>query len=435
MKAKHFIFLSILFVVFLLAPLLYLPHSGVHESISRKSLAIGLALYWLILTPILASVINLKKHWREITIALFAVVFSLSLIELGLGQFELFPEKTLMNFYGVASREYHHGYPPNKKMYKGLVDGKKIVVKTNQDGLRSSYTRDVFSRYKNRVVIIGDSFTFGVGVRQDATFPALVETHLRNHLGRADVAVLNAGIISFSPFLEHLLLTGRLLFYAPTTVLLFLDATDIGDDYIYQEQARYDHGRIYFDVPREHEEAYYGTVVHVLSSYLSLPVTLIRGPKLNPAPKFDYYNFRINIEGIVESNRFFIYRHPLASTRSYFQNTESSIQKIAQACKSSGARFVLIVAPRFHHWNQNECPKNWENDPYSLNEPFQFEYFKFFHEVADQQDFPTLDLLPAFKKTKEFPLVFENDPHWNEKGHAFVARIITDYVLENHMVE
>ena len=150
--------------------------------------------------------------------------------------------------------------------------------------------------------------------------------------------------------------------------------------------------------------------------------------------KYDYYKFELNIDGGVERNRFFIYRHPLERTRPYFLNTLEHINRIAAAAAESEARFALVIAPRFHHWNPKECPENWEEDAYSLNEPYQHEYFTFFEERGSQLTYDVFNLLPAFQKTREFPLVFENDPHWNEAGHTFVAKLLADYLIEKQLI-
>jgi hypothetical protein len=95
---------------------------------------------------------------------------------------------------------------------------------------------------------------------------------------------------------------------------------------------------------------------------------------------------------------------------------------------------VLVVVPRYHHWSKSECPDNWERGAYQEDEPFQFEYFRFFEQAAAGEPFPIFDLLPAFKATREFPLVFRNDPHWNARGHDFVAQRLEDYLVGQHLV-
>ena len=133
-------------------------------------------------------------------------------------------------------------------------------------------------------------------------------------------------------------------------------------------------------------------------------------------------------------NRRYIFRYPLEKTEKYFKNTLDNIKSIATSANTIGANFVLVIVPRFQHWNPDECPKNAEADKYSLNEPFQFEYFKFFEARKGKVDFDIYNLLPAFKNTKEFPLILENDPHWNENGHAFVAKTMVDYLIQQNFM-
>ena len=52
-----------------------------------------------------------------------------------------------------------------------------------------------------RVLALGDSFTFGLGVANDRTWPALLESRLRARLGPG-VQVVNAGTISYGVFQE-----------------------------------------------------------------------------------------------------------------------------------------------------------------------------------------------------------------------------------------
>ena len=77
---------------------------------------------------------------------------------------------------------------------------------------------------------------------------------------------------------------------------------------------------------------------------------------------------------------------------------------------ASGGEFLLIVTPRFHHWNTAECPENAEADHYALDEPYQYEYFRFFEEEQTEAGFEIVSLLPAFQKTDRYPLVLRDDP-------------------------
>jgi hypothetical protein len=408
---------------------------------SRGRMEVTLALNSLLLYSLLgllavAVITSWRKRWKEYVLSLVSICVALFVAEGALRMFGV--HAAMRPLKNLPSSRYHHTYPPNQKMYQGVFEGNPVVVQTNEDGLRTHYTRAEFRRYQDRVITMGDSFTFGFGVRQEAAFPERLEALLRKAVSSDNLAVLNAGVIAYSPVLEELQFDGLLREYHPTLVLLFLDATDIGDDIIFTGLGRPEGRTLRF--PDTGGEGYYGAVYQLASKAigkpLSYPLDKLRLALGVPAetPRFDYYRFELKIDDVVERNRFFIYRHPLSKTEPYFRATLDHIASIAADAHNVGARFVLVVTPRFHHWNPKESPDNWESWAYTRDEPFQYEYFRFFDERKAEVDFPILNLLPAFQKTDRFPLVFKGDPHWNKNGHAFVAETIAQYLLKESLI-
>ncbi len=134
----------------------------------------------------------------------------------------------------------------------------------------------------------------------------------------------------------------------------------------------------------------------------------------------------LEINGAVETERFFVDRHPLQVTRSYFDASWENIKRIEEKCREIGARFIQVVSPRFHHWNPKECPHNWEAFAYGLDEPHQDTIFDCFDEQATTASSPVHTMLKEFQATRESPLVFETDLHWNWRGHRFVAERLVE---------
>ena len=87
------------------------------------------------------------------------------------------------------------------------------------------------------------------------------------------------------------------------------------------------------------------------------------------------------------------------------------------------------------HWSDLECSENWESYEYGDDEPYEFAYLDFFESAEHEADLRIHSLLPAFKATDEYPLVFQDDPHWNPAGHRFVAAVVANYVLAEGLVK
>lgn len=389
-------------------------------------LGIALLVFWV--------VTSFGRHRSQILLAFGGVAVALLGAELGLRYFHPAGAKMLYKF--IYSPEFHHANLRGKELiFEAMplapsnLEKEGGSVFTNEIGLRSLHTREAFINYPRRVVLLGDSFTFGLYVPQSNAFPQVLEKRWQERLGNQAVAVLNAGVVSYSPFLERLLYEKELAAWQPQVVLLVLDATDVADDIQYARQARQGpNGEIFFPQKGFLKLLAAGdswTDHCALCQRFFLPFSFLKGflfhPVVMSTETIGPSAIRIEVDGQEESNNFFIYRHPLATTGPYFEAMLANIRAIADLVHHDGGQFLLVVPPRFQHWNLKECPNNWEGGQYRLDEPYQNEMFRFFEEKRSSVDFPILNLLPAFKATREFPLVFEDDPHWNSAGHRFVA--------------
>jgi hypothetical protein len=400
--------------------------------IDRLSAIGSLSLYWSLLLIVLWIIPIGFRYWKHSVLLIASSVISLACAEVAARI--LVPGSTSVRMMsgGLPSPELHHMLPPNARMYVGEFEGKHVFLDTNEHGLRTEYSMQAFLRHRERVIVLGDSFAFGLGVTHDDAFAKRLEGTLRQAAGHDDVAVLNAGIISYSPFLERLLLERRLVEYRPTFVLLLLDATDIGDDHRYMSEAIQKDGTTVFALRHESPTPYRGALFELSRPYhhrfltaVKYPVDALRAVWTDGATtttsSYDYYEFTLKVGDTLEDNRFFIYRHPLEKTRRFFDQTLRNVDETARLAQSIGAGFALVVTPRFHHWNPREAPENWEAYKYKLNEPHQFEYFRYFDEASAGRNYPIINLLPDFQATDKYPLVFHHDPHWNANGHAFAA--------------
>jgi hypothetical protein len=388
--------------------------------------------YWALFVLAVLLIVGMVRRRREMALACVSVLLLLALAEVALRVARI--ERAMKPYAGLSSSRFHHVNEPNAETFMGVYDGHPVVIRTNEDGLRTDLSREEFLSHRERVLVMGDSFVWGMGVRQENMLTEVMQSRLRERTGD-DVGVLAGAAISYSPLLLRQLYRSLYRHYRPTKVLLVLDASDIGDDLQYARENVGGDAELRFDFPDEKPKRF-----HLAIHQLARPVfdwighnlmypyyTFIHSGTFN----YDYYDFELRIGEMVEKNRFFIYRHPLDDTRVYFESTLSIVSDIAREAAADGASFALVVAPRHHHWSDRECPENWEIKQYKYtpDDPYEFEYLRFFREAASRVDYDVVDLSPAFERTDRYPLVFVNDPHWNDDGHDFVAGLLADYLL------
>ena len=413
----------------------------------RRWVLVGLLIYWLVLVGLVVVRIR-HGSWamflrrRRMHLILLAISGLFGLVAIEIAMRVVFPGSHLPTFTLLRCPEFHHRNPSSTDTYWGRLDGRTIVLHSNADGLRTRYSRDEFNKYKTRIAILGDSFAYGLGVREDEALPSVLQELLRAEDDHRELAVLNAAVISYSPLLARNLFDRVIKEYRPTLTILALDLSDIGDDYNYEQELAHDgEDDIRFDAPDQEMKHEWlaglalRRVVGLFGVWVRAPIAPIIDWFRDPQPPYDYNAVDLDIRGVKETNRFFVLRHPLADTEPYFRASWGHIQRLANRAAQIGSDFLLVVTPRFHHWSDRECPDNWESFAYALDEPYEYEYFHFFEQVGREAGFPVFDLLPAFRETTRFPLVFNQDPHWNADGHRFVAEILAEHLIAEGLVD
>ena len=404
----------------------------------RSALVLNALLYWALAAAAVAALCNPRAVFAFVRghagrLAMLGVSLAVSLFVA-----EKVAEQIVARTHGwrlEPSTPYHHRNPASVR----VRDNTGSVVTTNADGFRTHWTREAFGRHRRRVALVGDSFTFGLGVNDDETVPVQLERILRDRLGTEDLAVLNAGTISWSPLTQRRAFRELVVPYRPTLTLLLLDATDIGDDYHYGLSvvpgSNPESPDFVIDEDEYRRPPALATLAEPVLGYLRAPGIVLQRFRGEPLRSAGYYQFELPIGGTIETNRWFILRHPLELTRPFFETTLSYIRQMARDAEAAGSDFLLVVTPRYFQWNDQECPDDWSLDQRGRDEPHEMAYFDFFDEAAGRESFPILSLLPAFQATDRFPLVLRNDAHWNPDGNLFVAETLADEIVERGLVD
>jgi hypothetical protein len=414
----------------------------------RQLVLVGL-IYWFVPILALRLIVEWRRLWKKAMMAaVLTTVVTVSILEIAGCIF--WPERTYLTLReaGLASRRFHHVLPPNKQLISDTLNRGRIVIETNEDGLRTHHDRGEFRRLDLRVVMLGDSYVFSETLPAEKGIPGRLEDMLSAAVPDRSVGVLGAGLMSYSPVIERQVLADVAVHYQPQVTIVCLDVTDIGDDHKYTNESTGPPGDLHFSYPRFLTEPSPRpwldpmTLQVLRASRLGYPFEWLfsgggegwTGPA---GRRHKYYKFEVRIGDTLERNRFFILRHPIDDTRVYFENTFAHLQAMRDLCRRSGSKFFLVLLPRPFHWSREEARDDWErlNGYYTGEEPHRNVFLEFFEERGRQEGMNVLNLQPVFQASGVFPLCFANDAHYNENGCQVAAAGILEYLRKHGFVE
>tara|TARA_B100000029_G_scaffold411086_1_gene413289 strand:+ start:302 stop:1450 length:1149 start_codon:yes stop_codon:yes gene_type:complete len=140
-------------------------------------------------------------------------------------------------YWRIKSEIYHHDILPNTNVYESWGNAKYKLV-TNSLGFRDFQNKTVkkTTSLKKRLILIGDSFTEGVGLKYQDSLAGQITSYLKK---KKEYEVLNLGVGSYSPT-NYYYKTKNFMErgYEFDKAIVFLDVTDMIDEikYSYNEK-------------------------------------------------------------------------------------------------------------------------------------------------------------------------------------------------------
>ena len=292
-----------------------------------------------------------------------------------------------------------------------------------------------------RIAILGDSFTFGVGVNAQETFPFVLEELLnKTRSGGLTYEVYNFGVNSFSPVLEYILLKEEVIKYKPDLVILMLDECDVQDDYFYEPRIVYDkNGEITGCDPtkRNGKTDFYALLLKHSNFMNTLDQKLVESFRKMKAIGLKRY-FSNKIRGIrnktdiltvrnrdnIYFDRFLMFREDkdMGIVMKHWQRTERYIALMNDFLKKRNIPFVMAIYPYGHQVSEDQWAKGrsyWAFDEGRVYYP-QWG-FSVIEEFAGNQDITLINLYERFRNRKYEPLYYDNDGHWTAEGQKITA--------------
>ncbi len=251
-----------------------------------------------------------------------------------------------------------------------------VQVTTNGDGLRDGdYSFDKNAGSK-RILMLGDSVTFGWGASQDKTFSKILENEFRRN-GKS-VDVINTGVGNYNTSMEVEYFFEKGFKYKPDIVILNYFINDAEPTPAYKTNFLERNSKVYVFF----------------------------------AGRYDVFLRRL---GIINKPGWEQYYSSLYSpeNKNGLDAVSSSIRKLSEYCNNNNIKLIVVNIPELRVLN-----------PY----PFPFAD-KFLSDICNQLKIPSLSLLPYLSKyTPESLWVTKPDPHPSELAHEVIGKAIFKYV-------
>lgn len=303
-----------------------------------------------------------------------------------------------------------------KENYRGVhkTPEFKVKVETNSDGLRDYEHPFKKEEGSYRILVIGDSFTFGEGVEMEESYPKVMEKLLNERgLGKR-MEVLNASAFSWGPSEEYLYLKHYGSRYKPDMVILGYNVnSDIW-------QSRYglfdaDNDRL-ISTGTENANKRLNRFLKEIPGYLFVRERSELLAMLRRTAS-DFLDREIN-RAYSDIQLSFYKGKPNDDAIKGLRITEVLLKGFKELSERDGYRFVLLLIPA----REQLDPVGFGYPEGSVTDNLNM-YLK---KVCDEMDIEVIDMLPRFKGLRKKPdeLYYPKNGHWNKDAHGLAGGIL-----------
>jgi hypothetical protein len=377
-----------------------------------------------------------------------SVAVALTLVEVGLRLTAGWRSSSRSHM--IADPIHHHRLRPN---WSRAVLG--APFETNSLALRDREIAVPKPPGVFRILMLGDSFTEGAGFTLETTPPKLLETFLNERRCGPRFEVVNAGVASYSPILEYLLLTRVGLGLEPDLILLAFDMTDVHDDWVRTAIADLDERGLPVRVPpdRRRETAVIlpplakppalaflaplERALHRLLLYQKFRTSGL-GEKLFGPVKLTYDRMEaLGLTGNVQYDALAVTREgDFPQHAEAWALTARYIVAIRDAGRARGVPFVLATYPHAHQLSEVESPEGRLKlgvgpGLYPSERPFRI-----LEALGQREGFPVINLLQFFRDRErtDWPLYRRDDFHHDFAGVLVLAEGLRNELLARGLV-
>lgn len=310
----------------------------------------------------------------------------------------------------IFEKDADLGWIHKKNIEFNYVDGKSFI---NPLGHRDQY----FSNAARRILMLGDSFTFGMNVAQNHTMTA----YLQGGLNSLEWDVMNAGVIGYTIGQELIYLRKYFDEIKPSAVIL---NAFVANDITEQRRNFLERDKKGYPISINDQEV---TVIEpgILASKKTIPFwgslaladIFTRSKALIPQKnKNAGYTWAVFLDK----------EHPSypSDIDALWQDYESDLLKMKNYLNEKNVPFLVVIIPmdvQVHNKYWSKYPnKVFEENEFKNDRPQ-----KKFQNICKQNELNCLDLLPIFREhSDELLFPAQTDSHFNEAGNRLAAESI-----------
>lgn len=342
------------------------------------------------------------------------------------------PDGKSMDFFSLRASPYYQkdetlGWLPRKNVHgvHNQPGSFSTTFQTNSRGLRD---RDYpLTKPKNirRIVVLGDSFTWGWGVGDQEIYTEVLESSLKN------VEVINLGVTAFGTPQEFKYLQQEGMQYDPDIVLLALCLNDIEPHATTNQKA---------EQTTKSQENQDKNIIATLKRYLgshSNLYTFVMG-RINTSKSLVNWLVQVGLKGdLAGYEELDINVRPTLKVypeelHLAFEQTKSNLLHMKEFLHNRGVRFIVSLIPSLQSVDETAFSHTiaytkFDPDDFDAEKPYRL-----LAEFGKENDIEVINPLPSFKRThqQKAKLFLNRDMHFNALGHELLAHEVHGYLLQ-----
>lgn len=386
-----------------------------------------------------------QRIFVKIGLILIFLIFFLVIAEFFFRMFRG-PDSWLKITVGKIDKKFHHSFTPNTTLKTNSPQNEiNYDARINNFGLRGEDITLEKPKGTMRILLVGDSFTFGVGAQDNETIPYYFEEIVKKKYSN-DIEVINCGMGLLCTTLHYINIRDKYLQLSPDLVILLFDLTDLWDDWEMERQLIYDNaGKIvrcdpYYEygkfnwwiVLREHSKFADWFYDKIIRSYRKMKILGFRRylslARQGKRAKGEIAKLTHSLVDPIAFDGLFFTRGKTREQdiRRHFQRTAKLLLMIRDMLKQKNIDFIMVTYPYGMYVGPDQWSKGrtfWgfeEGKTYT-----DYFCFELMDEFAKGNHIDLINLLPAFLENKDKKLFFDYDGHFTPTANKIVAETLS----------